>query len=71
MHVRDDLIDPERFCVYTEKLNAVGRMHAPGWYCRTHERFDMPRLTFEEWSRESRSLPVRPVLGTSGGTPSK
>ena len=51
MHVRDDLVDPVRFYVHTERLNAVGRMHAPGWYCRTHDRFDLPRMTYEEWSR--------------------
>ena len=54
MHVRDDVVDPVRFYVHTEKLNAVGRMHAPGWYCRTHEQFDMPRLTFAEWESRRR-----------------
>jgi flavin reductase (DIM6/NTAB) family NADH-FMN oxidoreductase RutF len=54
MHVRDDLVDPEKFYVHTERLHAVGRMHAPGWYVRTRELFDMPRVTYEEWERRNR-----------------
>jgi flavin reductase (DIM6/NTAB) family NADH-FMN oxidoreductase RutF len=43
MHVRDDLVDARRFHVHTEKLHAIGRMHAPGWYTRTRELFEMER----------------------------
>jgi flavin reductase (DIM6/NTAB) family NADH-FMN oxidoreductase RutF len=53
MHVRDDLVDPEKFYVHTEKLRAVGRMHAPGWYTRTSELFDLPRVTYEEWAKRT------------------
>ena len=51
MHIRDDLVDPEKFYVFTEKLQAVGRMHAPGWYTRTHELFELPRPNYEEWKK--------------------
>ena len=47
--VRDDLIDPQRMYVRTEALHAVGRMHAPGWYCRTNDLFEMRRMTYEQW----------------------
>jgi flavin reductase (DIM6/NTAB) family NADH-FMN oxidoreductase RutF len=57
MHVRDDLVDPVKFYVFTEKLHAVGRMHAPGWYSRTNDLFDMPRMTHEEWSKASSAKP--------------
>jgi flavin reductase (DIM6/NTAB) family NADH-FMN oxidoreductase RutF len=50
MHVRDDCVDPQRFYVHTEKLHAVGRMHAPGWYCRTGETFELPRVTYADWA---------------------
>ena len=54
MHVRDDLVDPEKFYVHTERLHAVGRMHAPGWYAKTRELFEMPRVTYEEWAARKR-----------------
>jgi flavin reductase (DIM6/NTAB) family NADH-FMN oxidoreductase RutF len=47
MHVRDDLVDAEKFYVHTERLHAVGRMHAPGWYTKTREMFEMERPVYE------------------------
>jgi flavin reductase (DIM6/NTAB) family NADH-FMN oxidoreductase RutF len=43
IQVRDDLIDRDRMYVKTEQIHAVGRMHAPNWYTRTHELFEMKR----------------------------
>lgn len=54
MHVRDDCVDPANFYVFTEKLHAVGRMHAPGWYCRTNDQFVMDRITHEEWLKKTK-----------------
>ena len=54
MHVRDDCVDPAKFYVFTEKLHAVGRMHAPGWYCRTDDQFVMERMTHAEWLKTSK-----------------
>ena len=46
MHVRDDcMLDVQRLYVDTPKLNLIGRMHGGGWYARTADRFDMPRVT--------------------------
>ncbi|HEY8613823.1 MAG TPA: flavin reductase family protein [Roseomonas sp.] len=46
VHIRDDcMLNPERFYVDTPKLNLVARMHGAGWYARTTDRFDMPRVT--------------------------
>jgi flavin reductase (DIM6/NTAB) family NADH-FMN oxidoreductase RutF len=53
MHIRDDLIDVNKFHLHTEKLNLVGRMHAPSWYARTRDRFEMPRVSYEQWQREN------------------
>jgi flavin reductase (DIM6/NTAB) family NADH-FMN oxidoreductase RutF len=53
VHIRDDLIDAEKMHVHTEQLHAVGRMHGAGWYTRTTQLFDLPRLSYEEWLAEN------------------
>lgn len=42
-HIRDDLVDPEKLYIDTEKLKAVGRMHGGGWYTRTSDLFKLDR----------------------------
>jgi flavin reductase (DIM6/NTAB) family NADH-FMN oxidoreductase RutF len=39
-HIQDDLLNG--FKIDADKLKAIGRMGGPT-YCRTHDRFDMPR----------------------------
>ena len=46
---RDDLVDPERYYVATDKMRLVGRMYGRGWYARTSDLFLMERLSFAEW----------------------
>lgn len=43
VHVRDELIDPEKLRIRADQLHVVGRMAAPHWYCRTRDRFEMIR----------------------------
>jgi flavin reductase (DIM6/NTAB) family NADH-FMN oxidoreductase RutF len=43
MHLRDDLFDAEKKRVRSEKLEVIGRMASPYWYCRTRDRFEMIR----------------------------
>jgi flavin reductase (DIM6/NTAB) family NADH-FMN oxidoreductase RutF len=43
VHLRDELFDPEKRRVHTEKLSLIGRMASPHWYCRTRDRFEMKR----------------------------
>lgn len=43
IHVRDELIDPEKLRIRTEQLHVIGRMASPNWYCRTRDRFEMAR----------------------------
>ncbi len=51
MHVRDDcVLDPAKNYINTEKLNLVGRMHGRGWYARTTDRIEIPRMSPEEWA---------------------
>jgi flavin reductase (DIM6/NTAB) family NADH-FMN oxidoreductase RutF len=50
MHVRDDAVmDPARHYIDTPKLDLVGRMHGRGWYARTTDRVEVPRLSLAEW----------------------
>ncbi|MCC7276554.1 MAG: flavin reductase family protein [Alphaproteobacteria bacterium] len=48
LHIRDDLIDRERLHVHAERSDLIGRMHGLGWYARTTDLFEMPRLAPEE-----------------------
>lgn len=50
MHIEDDcVLDPAKCYVDTPKLGLVGRMHGRGWYVRTTDRFELPRMTVAEW----------------------
>ena len=54
MHVRDDcVLDAERCYIDTPRLHLIGRMHGRGWYARTTDRFDMPRIAVADWQRRS------------------
>jgi flavin reductase (DIM6/NTAB) family NADH-FMN oxidoreductase RutF len=54
IHIRDDLVDPVKFYVATEKMRLIGRMHGRGWYARTSDLFLMDRLNREDWDTGSR-----------------
>jgi flavin reductase (DIM6/NTAB) family NADH-FMN oxidoreductase RutF len=52
MHVRDDaVVDPAKFYIDTPKLKLIGRMHGSGWYARTSDLFEIPRIPLETWQR--------------------
>lgn len=52
IHVRDDcVLDRERCYIDTPKLDLIGRMHGAGWYSRVTDRFEMPRISVEEWTK--------------------
>ena len=51
IHIRDDLVDPAKVYVHTEKMRLVGRMHGRGWYARTSDLFLMDRLDLETWNQ--------------------
>lgn len=49
-HVQDDcVLDKDRCYIDTPKLDLIGRMHGSGWYARTTDRFDMPRIKVADW----------------------
>lgn len=43
IHVRDELYDPVKQRLLSERFHVIGRMASPGWYCRTNDRFEMVR----------------------------
>jgi flavin reductase (DIM6/NTAB) family NADH-FMN oxidoreductase RutF len=50
MHIRDDaVLDRARCYVDTPRLGLVGRLHGAGWYARTDDRFEQPRIKPEDW----------------------
>ena len=51
LHVRDDcVLDAARCYIDTPKLRLVGRMHGRGWYVRTTDRVEMPRIDVADWT---------------------
>ncbi|MBX6376468.1 MAG: flavin reductase family protein [Acetobacteraceae bacterium] len=55
MEVRDDcVLDPEKHYIDTPKLELIGRMHGRGWYARTTDRMEIPRITPEQWEEQKR-----------------
>ena len=56
MHVRDDcVLDPQRCYIDTPKLHLVGRMHGRGWYARTTDRFELPRIDVKDWEARAKA----------------
>ena len=52
MHVRDDaVLDAANAYIDTPKLKLIGRMHGTGWYARTSDLFEVPRIPVAEWKR--------------------
>lgn len=49
LHLRDDLLDVERMHVRTEAMDLIARMHGGGWYARTTDLFELPRIPLEVW----------------------
>jgi flavin reductase (DIM6/NTAB) family NADH-FMN oxidoreductase RutF len=54
MHVRDEFVlDAANHYIDTPKLKLLGRMHGRGWYARTSDLFDMPRIPVSEWKMKT------------------
>jgi flavin reductase (DIM6/NTAB) family NADH-FMN oxidoreductase RutF len=57
IHIRDGIVD-ERLHVDVDKLNVVGRMHGAGWYARTTDLFQQPRITYADWLADAGKTPA-------------
>ncbi|MCO6418619.1 flavin reductase family protein [Siccirubricoccus sp. KC 17139] len=56
IHIKDDcVLDAAKCYVDTPKLNLVGRMHGRGWYTRTTDRLEVPRMTVAEWEAKKKA----------------
>ena len=53
IHIRDDLVDPAKTYVHTEKMRLIGRMHGRGWYARTTDLFLLDRLDLATWNADN------------------
>jgi flavin reductase (DIM6/NTAB) family NADH-FMN oxidoreductase RutF len=50
MHIRDAaVLDAQKHYVDTPSLKLIGRMHGAGWYARTSDLFEMPRIPLRDW----------------------
>lgn len=52
LYIRDELIDTEKLHVRTEQMHLIGRMHGGGWYAKTSDLFEIPRLDYEDWQAQ-------------------
>lgn len=46
------LLDPEKHYVDTPSLKLIGRMHGAGWYTKTSDQFQIPRIPLDDWNRD-------------------
>lgn len=54
IHIADDCVmDAAKCYVDTPKLDLIGRMHGRGWYTKTTDRFEMPRIEIGGWNRKT------------------
>lgn len=54
IHIQDDcVLDAARCYVDTPKLDLIGRMHGAGWYARTTDRFELPRIPLDQWTMKN------------------
>jgi len=52
LHVKDGILDPESLRVNRDVYAPIGRLFGGG-YVRTHDRFEMPRISYTEWLAKS------------------
>jgi flavin reductase (DIM6/NTAB) family NADH-FMN oxidoreductase RutF len=48
-HVADHLVGPRS---HIDGFSPIGRLGSPSVYCRTTDRFDLPRLTYAQWRKD-------------------
>jgi flavin reductase (DIM6/NTAB) family NADH-FMN oxidoreductase RutF len=64
MHVRDEFVlDAATHYIDTPKLKLLGRMHGRGWYARTTDLFDMPRIPVSDWKMKTEAPAGRDQKG--------
>lgn len=49
-HVADELVGPR---LQIKDFAPIGRLGSPSLYCRTEDRFELPRIRYAQWRRDS------------------
>ncbi|MCP9792229.1 flavin reductase family protein [Vulcanococcus limneticus] len=49
-HVADQLLDPQQ---HVADFSPIGRLGSPSLYCRTSDRFEVPRLSHAQWRQQT------------------
>jgi flavin reductase (DIM6/NTAB) family NADH-FMN oxidoreductase RutF len=58
MHVHDGMVlDAAKYSIDTLGLKLIGRMHGRGWYARTTDLFEMPRIPVSDWKVKTAMAP--------------
>lgn len=52
-HIADELVG-ERY--HINNFAPIGRLGSPSMYCRTNDRFDLPRMTYAQWKEKHSAL---------------
>lgn len=56
LHVQDDcVLDASKYYLDTPKMELVGRMHGRGWYARTTDRVEIPRMNVAQWEEKKQA----------------
>jgi flavin reductase (DIM6/NTAB) family NADH-FMN oxidoreductase RutF len=50
IHAAEGVLDPDTLRVDRDRYAPIGRLFGGG-YCRTNDRFEVPRLTEEDWAK--------------------
>jgi flavin reductase (DIM6/NTAB) family NADH-FMN oxidoreductase RutF len=51
-HVDDKLVGPR---LHINNFAPIGRLGSPSTYCRTTDRFELPRISYDQWKEKSGS----------------
>ena len=54
LHVQDEFVAPDTKRIHAEALGLIGRMHGGGWYARTTDLFEMPRISYSDWQAKTK-----------------
>jgi len=58
MELRDDCIaDPAKLYIDSPRMELLGRMHGRGWYVRTTDRVEIPRISWDKWQARKAGKP--------------
>ncbi|MBS1808456.1 MAG: flavin reductase family protein [Acidobacteria bacterium] len=53
LHVAEQFYEATTKRIHTDKIGMIGRMHGRGFYTKTTELFEIPRIPFSAWQQSS------------------